>query len=140
MLSERSSTWDSWITYLHTPPLLFRRHPPQKNYPPHSVLPPAPKFSVQRLIILRRKSGLSGLVVVCHHLPHIRSSRWYSASSWSIQFHRVHVGDRGSHYTIIAFRVTTAIYRGFHSKLITLLLLTFQHQAEVSDSIHRVTT
>ena len=28
--------------YLRTPPLLFRRHPPQINYPPRSVLPPPP--------------------------------------------------------------------------------------------------
>ncbi|KAI3479215.1 hypothetical protein L1887_58743 [Cichorium endivia] len=30
-------------------------------------------------------------------------------------------------------RVTAAVYRGFHSKLITLLLPTFQHRAAISD-------
>ncbi|KAL0771117.1 LOW QUALITY PROTEIN: hypothetical protein Bca101_036268 [Brassica carinata] len=53
--------------------------------------------------------------------------------------------QRGSRYTIRAgrylcdkefcylrtVRVTAAVYRGFHSKLITLLLLTFQHRAGV---------
>ncbi|MFS7940170.1 hypothetical protein Hanom_Chr05g00460821 [Helianthus anomalus] len=53
--------------------------------------------------------------------------------------------QRGSRYTIRAgcylcdkefrylrtVRVTVAVYQGFHSKLITLLLPTFQHQAGV---------
>ncbi|KAK7375963.1 hypothetical protein VNO78_35279 [Psophocarpus tetragonolobus] len=53
--------------------------------------------------------------------------------------------QRGSRYTIRAgrylcdkefrylrtVRVTAAVYRGFHSKLITLLLPTFQHRAGV---------
>ncbi|KAI3487322.1 hypothetical protein L1887_48797 [Cichorium endivia] len=55
--------------------------------------------------------------------------------------------QRGSRYTIRAgrylcdkefrylrtVRVTAAVYRGFHSKLITLLLPTFQHRAAISD-------
>ena len=28
------------LGYLRTPPLLFRRRPPQSNYPPHNVLTP----------------------------------------------------------------------------------------------------
>ncbi|PNX92055.1 hypothetical protein L195_g015185 [Trifolium pratense] len=84
-----------------TPPLLFRRHPPQINYPPRSV-PPPPEFSVRRLGILRRKSGLSGLVV----------HRWYSASSRRIQFHRVHVGDSGAVVTPFV-QVATYATRNF---------------------------
>ncbi len=74
------------------------------------------------------------------------SSRWYSASSRRIQFHWVHVGDSGAVVTpfvagrylcdkefryLRTVRVTAAVYRGFHSKLITLPLLTFQHRAGV---------
>ena len=75
------------------------------------------------------------------------SSRWYSASSRRIQFHWVHVGDSGAVVTpfvqvatyatrnlfryLRTVRVTAAVYRGFHSKLITLLLPTFQHRAGV---------
>ena len=29
-----------YLGYLRTPPLLFRRRPPQSNYPPHTVLTP----------------------------------------------------------------------------------------------------
>ena len=74
------------------------------------------------------------------------SSRWYSASSPE---NSISPGpcrrQRGSRYTIRAgrylcdkefrylrtVRVTAAVYRGFHSKLITLLLPTFQHRAGV---------
>lgn len=109
--------------YLRAPPLLFRRHPPQINYPPRSVPPDDPN---DRLGILRRKSGLSGLVVVttytfdlcCHCEAIVKvhgvlpSSRWYSASSRRIQFHRVHVGDSGAVVTPFV-QVATYATRNF---------------------------
>jgi hypothetical protein len=56
------------------------------------------------------------------------------------------MGGRASqnhHYFIFLYlkivRVIAAVYWGFHSKLITLLLPTFQYQAG-AESIHRVTT
>ena len=36
--------------YLRTPPLLFRRHPPQINYPPRSVPPPPPHLACPRVL------------------------------------------------------------------------------------------
>ena len=74
------------------------------------------------------------------------SSRWYSASSRRIQFHRVHVGDSGAVVTPFVQVATYATRNfatlgqlellppftgGFHSKLITLLLTTLQHRAGV---------
>ncbi|KAJ1682026.1 hypothetical protein LUZ63_022753 [Rhynchospora breviuscula] len=74
------------------------------------------------------------------------SSRWYSASSRRIQFHRVHVGDSGAVVTPFVQVATYATRNfatlgqlellppftgGFHSKLRTLLLPTFQHRAGV---------
>ena len=44
------------LGYLRAPPLLFRRRPPQSNYPPHTVLNPAngPKLEPQH-----SKGGIS---------------------------------------------------------------------------------
>ncbi|WZZ50064.1 hypothetical protein YC2023_050171 [Brassica napus] len=132
-LSESPSTRDSRITMADFCLCsTSRRHLPQINYPPCSV-PPPPEFSMRRLGTLRRKSGLSGLPLVL---------RIFTENSISLGPRR---RQRGSRYTIRAgrylcdkefcylrtVRVTAAVYRGFHSKLITLLLLTFQHRAGV---------
>ena len=49
------------------------------------------------------------------------SSRWYSTSSWRIQFHRVHAGDSGvviTPFVQVATHVTTLPLRlGFRYKL-----------------------
>ncbi|KAG7017127.1 hypothetical protein SDJN02_22239, partial [Cucurbita argyrosperma subsp. argyrosperma] len=90
---------------------------------------------VRRLGIFRRKSGLSRLVV-----PLVL--RIFTENSISPGPCR---RQRGSRYTIRAgrylcdkefrylrtVRVTAAVYWGLHSKLITLLIPTFQHRAGV---------
>ena len=47
--------WPIWA-YLRTPPLLFRRRPPQSNYPPYSVLQPVNGL---QLDVKNNKRGIS---------------------------------------------------------------------------------
>lgn len=110
--------------------LLFRRHPPQINYPPRSV-PPPPNFrcggqaSLDERVVFQDWS----FCVITSHLSYtfdqgchceaivkvhgvLPSSRWYSASSRRIQFHRVHVGDSGAVVTPFV-QVATYATRNF---------------------------
>jgi len=82
------------------------------------------------------------------------SSRWYSASSRRIQFHRVHVGDSGAVVTPFV-QVATYATRNFATlgqlellppftgaSIQSLSHFSFRPSStgQVSDSIHRVTT
>ncbi|CAN6888576.1 unnamed protein product [Brassica oleracea] len=79
-LSESPSTRNSRITMADFRLCsTSRRHPPQINYPPRSV-PPPPEFSVRRLGILRRKSGLSGLVFLSVGTPHLHGEFNFTGS------------------------------------------------------------
>ncbi|KAK7321855.1 hypothetical protein VNO80_35517 [Phaseolus coccineus] len=93
-----------------------RRHPPQINYPPRSV-PPPPEFSPLVLRIFTENSISPG------------PCRRQRGSRYTIRAGR-YLCDKEFRY-LRTVRVTAAVYRGFHSKLITLLLPTFQHRAGV---------
>ncbi|KAF2282221.1 hypothetical protein GH714_043045 [Hevea brasiliensis] len=121
------------LAYHRTPPLLFRRRPPQSNYPPYNVLAPE-KWSVVRCQehkgwYLKDDSTQAGA----------RASK-----SPTYPAHRIPNTNRGNRYAIRAGRnlpdkefrylrtvsFTAAVYWGFNSEL-SPLILTFQHRAGV---------